>query len=135
MSNQRLDLAILAALLKQGRWLMATSIAVSAIGWWAWLNPLLPMPYARVALAISLLAGLLQLYCGIRVSFDAELFKLMADPANDWQQHDDALRQLTGKALPQSAEQQRRQGALRWFRWQQLCLALQLLALLPATVG
>jgi hypothetical protein len=125
-NHSELERQILAALLNQGRWLMALSLCLSFAGWLAWLIDL-PLPlHEQLILAGALLAGLAQCYCGIRVSLDAELFKIMAHPQSNWETHDQFLGKLTGRTLTHAEEADRSAGALIWFARQKQALLLQL---------
>ncbi|WP_137938436.1 hypothetical protein [Chitinivorax sp. B] len=126
-ASPQLERQILATLLSQGRWLMALSLCLSLAGWLVWLTGHM-LPLARqVSLVTALIAGLVQCYCGIRVSLDAELFRIMASSQSNWEAHDQVLGKLTGRTLPPREEACRHAGALTWFARQRWALVLQLI--------
>ncbi|ALN82426.1 hypothetical protein LA76x_4315 [Lysobacter antibioticus] len=69
----------MAALLAQGRQLRALSWLLLAAALLALVVPTASPPPSPVALALSLVAGLLQCYYALRVDFDARLFQAASE--------------------------------------------------------
>lgn len=132
------DLEVMALLLRQGRRLHGVSMGLAALAAaWLVLQTLVP---AADALTLALLAASLpaagaQLYCAIRVDFDADLLEALAarhdpDPAATL---DSSLAALgLGRPADGRGWTDRWRGARRWVRRQAACLALQGLLLVAA---
>lgn len=71
-----------AALLEQGRKLQALSLVLTGIAVFATLGPQPGRPQAQVAVALSILLGIVALYFAIRVGLDARLMRRLAAQAD-----------------------------------------------------
>lgn len=132
------DFQVMASLLRQGRRLHGASMGLAGLAA-AWLVLQTVVPAADVVvpvlLAASLLAAGAQLYCAIRVDFDAGLLAaLSAGKEEDPAQTLDASLQALG--LRPAGEPRgwnaRWRGARGWMRRQAMLLALQGLLLVAA---
>jgi hypothetical protein len=129
-------LATTAALLDQGRLVDGLSRALTAgalIGLMLW-PAFAPSPAAMVVLALVALAGFVELYLAIRVSFDAALFRRLAAEvgAPGFSDLDAALQQL-GLMPPARAGRppaERAAGAKRLLDRQGIALVVQLVLIL-----
>lgn len=132
------DFRVMAALLRQGRRLHGASMGLAGLAAaWLVLQTVVPAADALVPalLGTSLLVAAAQLYCAIRVDFDAELLAaLSAGKEEDPAQALDASLQALGlrPAGPVRGWNARWQGARRWMRRQAMLLALQGLLLAAA---
>lgn len=132
------DLQVMALLLRQGRRLHGVSMGLAALAAaWLVLQAVVPAADALVLalLACSLLVAGAQLYCAIRVDFDADLLDALAagseaDPAGTL----DASLQALGlrRATQARGWSERWQGARGWMRRQAACVVLQGILLVAA---
>lgn len=72
-----------AALLEQGRKLQALSLMLTGIAVFAALGPQPGRPQMQIAIAVSILLGVIALYFAIRVGLDARLMRRLATLADD----------------------------------------------------
>jgi hypothetical protein len=124
-----------AALLEQGRKLQALSLVLTAIAVFATLGPQPGRPQALVAVALSILLGVVALYLAIRVGLDARLMRRLAEQADagrlDLGAFDAglALAELRPEAASTRPLGDRIAGATGLLRNQAIATAAQLLAL------
>lgn len=132
------DLRVMASLLRQGRRLHGVSMGLAALAAaWLVLQTVVPTADALVLvlLAASLLAAASQLYCAIRVDFDADLLaSLSAGNEKDPAQALDASLHALGLRPAGDARgwNERWHGARGWMLRQAALLALQGLLLVAA---
>lgn len=132
--SDSMSFAVAAALLRQGRWIAALSLVVTAAALAGALRRPSHWPMWTLALAL----GAVQVFCAMRVGVDAALFARLAGQSN-LADLDDALIEYAGMPPFKAGRSagSRIQGALRWLRAQGMLAAAQcaLLASALATAG